>query len=169
MDDARPVTVALVAEPPRRKHRRLLLLALVPAAITVGVNVRRVRGRRALQHEPADVGFMYAMHNAMRRDLTRLEASVAAMPEGPYSEGLEAGFEVFRKELMSHHEAEDTDLWRVLRAHLDDRADLAVLDDASEADAAAVMAEVPPPGRVVIRRVLQPRYAKRQLWENVAS
>jgi hypothetical protein len=112
---------------------------------------------------------MYAMHNAMRRDLTRLEASVAAMPEGPYSEGLEAGFEVFRKGLMSHHEAEDTDLWRVLRAHLDDRADLAVLDDASEADAAAVMAEVPPPGRVVIRRVLQPRYAKRRLWENVAS
>ena len=44
-----------------------------------------------------------------------------------------------------------------------------VLDDASEADQAAVMAEVPPPGRAVIRRVIQPRYAKRELWATATA
>jgi iron-sulfur cluster repair protein YtfE (RIC family) len=198
---------------------------------------------------------MYAMHNAMRRDLTRLERSVAEISSDAHAAGVTAGFDVLRKELMSHHEAEDSDLWPVLRAHLDDPADRAevdamvaehaaiptaldavgdalatnvgartaatnlaelvrthlaheersvlplvqrhlsnaewhawlrherskqpvrnrfefigwVLDDASEADEAAVMAEVPPPGRAVIRHVLQPRYAKRHLWEAAAS
>jgi len=214
-----------------------------------------MRARRALQHEPADIGFMHAMHNAMRRDLIRLERSVAAVAADAHPAGLTAGFDLLRKELMSHHEAEDSDLWPVLREHLDDPEDRAevdamvtehaaipavldavgnalvadidarpavanltdlvrrhleheeravlplveahlsneewhtwlrherskqpvrdrvefmgwVLDDASEADEAAVMAEVPPPGRAVIRHVLQPRYAKRDLWVTTAN
>jgi iron-sulfur cluster repair protein YtfE (RIC family) len=249
------ITVAVVDEPPRRKGRRLLALALVPALVAIAVNLRRMRARRALQREHADVGFMYAMHNAMRRDLSRLERSVATVATASHSPGLRAGFDLLRKELMSHHEAEDSDLWPVLRAHLDDPGDLAqidamvaehaaipaaldavgdalasdddarpavsnltqlvrdhlaheertvlpllqrhissdewhvrlrhernkqpmrnraefigwVLDEASEDDEAAVMAEIPPPGRVVIRHVIQPRYARRDLWEPVAT
>jgi iron-sulfur cluster repair protein YtfE (RIC family) len=40
-----------------------------------------------------------------------------------------------------------------------------VLDDASEEDAAAVMAELPRPAQVVYRRVLRPRYDARQRWQ----
>jgi hemerythrin-like domain-containing protein len=256
MEETELVTFEVVAERPRRRRRRVLrLLAVVPALVAVGVNVRRMRARRELQHEPANVGFMHAMHNAMRRDLTRLERAVGAEPTDAHSAGLTAGFELLRKELMSHHEAEDSDLWPVLRAHLDDHVELAevdamvaeharipaaldavgaalatdidarpavtefvelvrshleheeeavlplierhlsneewhawlrhernkqpardrgefigwVLDDASESDEAAVMAEIPPPGRVVVRHVLQPRYAKRHLWETAAN
>jgi hypothetical protein len=122
MGDTEVVTAEIVVERPRRHRRRSRrLLALVPAAIAVGVNVRRMRARRALQHEPADVSFMYAMHNAMRRDLTRLERSVAEISSDAHAAGVTAGFDVLRKELMSHHEAEDSDLWPVLRAHRDGR------------------------------------------------
>jgi hemerythrin-like domain-containing protein len=44
-----------------------------------------------------------------------------------------------------------------------------VLDDASERDCAAVMAELPPPARVVYRRVLQPRYLAQRRWERESS
>lgn len=39
-----------------------------------------------------------------------------------------------------------------------------VLDDADEDNAETVLRELPPPGRVVYRRVLAPRYRRRQLW-----
>ena len=39
-----------------------------------------------------------------------------------------------------------------------------ILDDASEQDAAAVLAEMPPPGRLVYRRVLRPRYDAQHRW-----
>ena len=39
-----------------------------------------------------------------------------------------------------------------------------VLDDATTADTNTVMHEIPPPGRVVYRRILKPRYDARQLW-----
>jgi hemerythrin-like domain-containing protein len=39
-----------------------------------------------------------------------------------------------------------------------------VLDDASDSDTAAVLSELPPPGRLIYRRVLAPRYAAKQLW-----
>lgn len=39
-----------------------------------------------------------------------------------------------------------------------------ILDDASEQDAAAVLAEMPPPARLVYRRVLRPRYDAQHRW-----
>jgi hemerythrin-like domain-containing protein len=39
-----------------------------------------------------------------------------------------------------------------------------VLDEAAPDDAAAVLRELPPPGRVVYRRVMKPRYEARRLW-----
>jgi hypothetical protein len=40
-----------------------------------------------------------------------------------------------------------------------------ILDDAGEQDAAAVLAEMPPPARLVYRRVLRPRYDARHRWQ----
>jgi hypothetical protein len=40
-----------------------------------------------------------------------------------------------------------------------------VLDDASDADAAAVMAELPRPAHLVYRRLLRPRYVAQRPWQ----
>lgn len=40
-----------------------------------------------------------------------------------------------------------------------------ILDDADEKDAAAVLAEMPPPARVVYRRILKPRYDAQRRWQ----
>ena len=40
-----------------------------------------------------------------------------------------------------------------------------ILDDASEQDAAAVLTEMPPPARLVYRRVLRPRYDAQRRWQ----
>ncbi len=40
-----------------------------------------------------------------------------------------------------------------------------ILDHASEEDAAAVLAEMPPPARLVYRRVLRPRYDAQHRWQ----
>jgi hypothetical protein len=39
-----------------------------------------------------------------------------------------------------------------------------VLDDATPADRAAVLRELPPPGRLVYRRIMEPRWRARQRW-----
>ena len=44
-----------------------------------------------------------------------------------------------------------------------------ILDDASEQDAAAVLAEMPPPARLVYRRVLRPRYDAQHRWQIPAA
>ena len=40
-----------------------------------------------------------------------------------------------------------------------------ILDDASEQDTAAVLAEMPPPARLVYRRFLRPRYEAQHRWQ----
>jgi hypothetical protein len=40
-----------------------------------------------------------------------------------------------------------------------------ILDDAGEQDAAAVLTEMPPPARLVHRRVLRPRYDAQHRWQ----
>jgi hemerythrin-like domain-containing protein len=232
-----------------------LFVASVAAALVVTAGALAAR-RRTHKHEEAgraDVGFMRAMHAALRRDMARLE-SVAPRVEGSerIPAPVEAGWVEFRDELGRHHDAEDDDLWPVLRSHLSaakdhhevdqmveehralapaidaveaalsngtgiDAAAAAlgdvlhrhldheeravfpllerhlsrrewraflvterrrtplrhrpefltwVLDDASEADTEAVMAELPPPGRLVYRRVLRPRYAAKHRWQS---
>jgi len=77
-------------------------------------------------HRPADVGFMRAMHGAMRRDLDLLRT--AARAPGPAAPKVWEGWQLFRRELESHHRAEDEDLWPVLRDRLSDPDDLRVVD-----------------------------------------
>jgi hemerythrin-like domain-containing protein len=40
-----------------------------------------------------------------------------------------------------------------------------ILDDADQQDAAAVLTEMPPPARLIYRRVLRPRYDAQHLWQ----
>jgi len=224
--------------------RKLLLATGALVAGAMWWRRRRLREMRAAR--PADVRFMYAMHNAFRRDLARLERARSDPWLKPVSRG---GWNVFREELEFHHRAEDDDLWPVVRARADDAdahrimdemvveharvvpalaavanafdnggdLDAAVegltqsvrehldheerfalpvvqqnlsdadwhrymsterrkrgrkgaqflcwvLDDATPADATAVLSEVPVPGRLVYRFVMKPRYDKRRLW-----
>jgi hemerythrin HHE cation binding domain-containing protein len=44
-----------------------------------------------------------------------------------------------------------------------------ILDDAAGPDAAAVLAEMPPPARLVYRRVLRPRYEAQHRWQIPAA
>ncbi|HZP28581.1 MAG TPA: hemerythrin domain-containing protein [Acidimicrobiia bacterium] len=239
----------------RRRQRRRIALITAGAGSALAVTVAAVRRRRTIAHENAvhaDVGFMRAMHAALRRDMTRMQAVAPRLDRAEnVPRTVDEGWDEFRDELVRHHDAEDRDLWPVLRNHLDAAGDLHevdlmveehqqllpavaavddaladrhqvtaaaerlgeilhrhldheertifpllerhlsrrewrrfllterrrtplrqrpafltwVLDDASERDAAAVLAELPPPGRLVYRRVLRPRYAARHRWE----
>jgi hemerythrin-like domain-containing protein len=229
------------------------ILAAVAGAALLVVGAVRMRARRgsAEPDEPADLGFMRALHAALRRDLSRLQEAAGQLDD---STGVPltvlAGWDAFQAELDNHHAAEDDDLWPVLRPELSDPGELAsvdamvtehqllapalagvdaalrgggeltapverlsnvlldhlaheerevlplveqhltqaqwraflhkersrrsarerpefltwILDDASEQDAAAVLTELPPPARLVYRRVLRPRYDAQHRW-----
>jgi hypothetical protein len=221
--------------------KRLLPIALI-AVVLAGLGaLRRARRQAQRREQRADPAFMYAMHAAFRRDLDRLVSQAHAPTEHTID-----GWDVLRRQLEGHHQAEDDDLWPVLREHVDtpvidemtrehamvppaldavqraidagapfaddarklqrivvehldheERAALPliatylsdqewhdwlvkerskhqpkerveflgwILDDADEHDADTVLRELPPPGRVVYRRVLAPRYRRRHLW-----
>ena len=234
-------------------RRRWIVAAVVGAAVVAGNLVRRSARRSSVPADsPADVGFMRALHSALRRDLSRLQA-VAGQLDGstPAPPTVLAGWDAFRSQLDNHHGSEDDDLWPVLRRKLSDPAELAavdtmveehrqipaaladvdaalraggdlmtpverlstvvrdhleheerevlplleryltraewraflltergrrsprerpefltwILDDADGQDAVAVLAEMPPPARLVYRRVLRPRYEAQHRWQ----
>jgi hypothetical protein len=80
----------------------------------------------------ADLGVMLAAHRAFRRDVTTLAraASRDTLRDPVRRVTVGTGWEVFRRQLLLHHQAEDTGVWPVLRTRLAGRADdLAVLDE----------------------------------------
>ena len=235
------------------RRGRWILVSVAGAALVIGAVVRlRTRHGPGQADAPADVGFMRALHAALRRDLSRLrdaagqlDGSAGAPP------AVLAGWDAFRAQLGNHHSAEDEDLWPVLRRELSDPGDLAavdamtaehhqippalagvdaalrgggelaapvghlstvvldhlaheerevlplieqhltraqwraflhkerarrsprerpeflawILDDAGQQDTAAVLAEMPPPARLIYRRVLRPRYDTQHRWQ----
>jgi hypothetical protein len=75
---------------------------------------------------------MLAAHRAFRRDLTTLAraASRDTLRDPVRRVTVGTGWEVFRRQLLLHHQAEDAGVWPVLRTRLAGRADdLAVLDE----------------------------------------
>jgi hypothetical protein len=102
---------------------RKVLPAIVLVAVAVLAWIRRRESTAQQTARPADVRFMYAMHNAFRRDLARLERA-SAVPSS--SRG---GWEVFREELEFHHRAEDEDLWPALRVRTIEAQDQQIIDD----------------------------------------
>jgi len=87
------------------------------------------RGDLGEADAPADVGFMRALHAALRRDLSRLR-DVAAQLDGfaGAPPTVLAGWDAFRAQLDNHHAAEDDDLWPVLRRELSDPSELVPVD-----------------------------------------
>jgi hypothetical protein len=80
----------------------------------------------------ADLGVMLAAHRAFRRDVTTLAraASRDTLQDPVRRVTVGAGWEVFRRQLLLHRQAEDTGVWPVLRTRLAGSAvALSVLDE----------------------------------------
>jgi hypothetical protein len=68
----------------------------------------------------ADLTIMLAAHAAFRRDLTQLAraAAFADLPDPGRRASVQAGWEVFKRQLHLHHTAEDAIIWPALRERL---------------------------------------------------
>ena len=104
------------------------------AALVIGAVIRLRAGRDPGRADaPADVGFMRALHAALRRDLSRLRDAAAQLDGSAGAPPtVLAGWDAFRAQLDNHHSAEDDDLWPVLRGELSDPGDLASVDAMAE-------------------------------------
>lgn len=81
---------------------------------------------------------MYAMHDALRRELAHLDRITISTEHDPRQMATTAGWTLFKKGLRAHHTAEDDALWPALRRRLAGRPkDLALLE-AMEAEHAAI-------------------------------
>jgi hypothetical protein len=70
-----------------------------------------------------DVTMMFVVHNALRRDLDRMQAAAAQADDPAARTALRAGWATFSRYLSVHHTAEDEMLWPPMRAKLVDRTD----------------------------------------------
>jgi hypothetical protein len=114
---------------PARRARWVLGSITGAALIAAGAARLRARQISAGADAPADVGFMRALHAALRRDLSRLRAAAARLDGATTAPPtVLAGWDAFRAQLGNHHAAEDDDLWPVLRRELSDPAELAAVD-----------------------------------------
>jgi hypothetical protein len=66
----------------------------------------------------ADLTIMIAAHDAFRRDLTRLARTASAANDPARRQSVQAGWELFKRELHLHHTAEDEIIWPALRPRL---------------------------------------------------
>ncbi|MGY1636350.1 hemerythrin domain-containing protein [Geodermatophilus sp. SYSU D00742] len=95
-------------------------------------------GQAAAAEGPHDLGGMYVMHHAFRRDLDRFATAVRRTPleDRAAWRALAARWERFGTTLHHHHTIEDTAIWPQLLAHVD-----AAGDAAGRATLAAMEAE----------------------------
>lgn len=86
-----------------------------------------------------DLTAMYAMHDALRRELVHLDRVTTTVDRDPrHVLATAAGWKLFKKALRAHHTAEDDALWPALRRSLTGRPkDLALLE-VMEAEHAAI-------------------------------
>ena len=84
----------------------------------------------------ADLTVMLAAHDAFRRDLARLAqaAAFADLPDPARRASVQAGWELFKRQLHIHHTAEDDIVWPALRARLANRDHAQSVLDAMEAE-----------------------------------
>lgn len=86
-----------------------------------------------------DMTLMYAMHSALRRDLTRIARITARRDDDPRRIlRAAAGWELFKRYLTVHHTVEDDALWPVMRRELADRPDDLLLMEAMETEHAEI-------------------------------
>ncbi|GLW99851.1 hemerythrin domain-containing protein [Microtetraspora sp. NBRC 16547] len=86
-----------------------------------------------------DMTMMFAMHDALRRELERIARVAARTGDDPRRVLRTAvGWEMFKIFLRAHHTAEDLALWPVMQRKLEGRPDDLALLDAMEAEHAAI-------------------------------
>lgn len=82
-----------------------------------------------------DMSMMFAMHDALRRDLERVGRIAGRLDDDPAKLlRATAGWELFKKFLVNHHESEDEALWPALRGAVAGHPDQEALVDALEAE-----------------------------------
>jgi hypothetical protein len=122
----------------------------------------------------ADLTVMLGAHAAFRRDLALLAraAAFADLPDPARRASVRAGWELFKRQLQLHHTAEDMVVWPALRQRLADSDDAQSVLDAMESEhrqidpllAAAAIATLPPPARLVYRAIWKPRHTRTSRW-----
>jgi len=86
-----------------------------------------------------DMTVMFAMHDALRRELGHIARVGATKTEDPrHVMALAAGWQMFKSYLQAHHGAEDDALWPVMEMTLANRPDDLALLAALEAEHAAI-------------------------------
>jgi iron-sulfur cluster repair protein YtfE (RIC family) len=82
-----------------------------------------------------DMSMMFAMHDALRRELVQV-TRIAALRDDDPKKLLRAalGWELFKKFLLVHHQTEDDVLWPALRTQAAGHSDRLALADALEAE-----------------------------------
>jgi len=86
-----------------------------------------------------DMSMMFAMHDALRRELAQVGRIASGRDDNPGTLLRAAlGWELFRKFLTVHHQTEDDVLWPPLRASVAGRPERAALVDALEAEHGAI-------------------------------
>jgi hypothetical protein len=86
-----------------------------------------------------DVSMMFAMHDALRRELVQV-ARIASRTDDHPGQLLRAalGWELFKKFLLVHHQSEDDTLWPALRTNVAGQPDRLALADVLEAEHAVI-------------------------------
>jgi iron-sulfur cluster repair protein YtfE (RIC family) len=110
------------------RRRRWIFAAIGGASLIAGAAILRTR-RSSDADAPSDVGFMLALHAALRRDISRMKEATARIEDSAnVPTTVLAGWDAFKTELDFHHHAEDEDLWPALRNELSDPQELAAVD-----------------------------------------
>ena len=86
-----------------------------------------------------DMSMMFAMHDALRRELVQVARIGRRTGDHP-GQLLRAalGWELFKKFLLVHHQSEDDTLWPALRANVAGQPERVALADALEAEHAVI-------------------------------
>ena len=86
-----------------------------------------------------DMSMMFAMHDALRRELVQVARIGRRTGDHP-GQLLRAalGWELFKKFLLVHHQSEDDTLWPALRTNVAGQAERVALADALEAEHAVI-------------------------------
>jgi iron-sulfur cluster repair protein YtfE (RIC family) len=86
-----------------------------------------------------DMTTMYAMHDALRRELGQIARVTARTDDDPkHILRTAAGWEMFKFYLQVHHTTEDDMVWPPMREALADDSDAVALLDAMEAEHSAI-------------------------------
>jgi iron-sulfur cluster repair protein YtfE (RIC family) len=86
-----------------------------------------------------DMTMMYAMHDALRRELERIARVTARIDDDPRRLlGAAVGWAMFKSYLHAHHIAEDETVWAVMERLLADRPDDLALLAAMESEHASI-------------------------------